>query len=61
MSAISLNKKMLVRAAYFSVGVVGTFVLLEASGVQHVNGWILLGGWLLALSGVYFFSRRQTR
>jgi cytochrome c biogenesis protein CcdA len=61
MSAISLNKQMFLRIAYFSAGVVATFVLLEASGVQRVNSWTLLGGWLLVLSGVHLFSRRRTR
>ena len=61
MSAISLDKKLLFRLAIFAAGVVGTFVLLEATGVQRVNSWIILVGWLLALSGICFFSMRRAQ
>ena len=61
MSAISLDKRLLFRIVCFAAGVVGTFVLLEVSGVQRVNSWILLVGWLLVTSAVCFFSRRRTK
>jgi hypothetical protein len=61
MSAIYLDKKLRFRLAIFGAGAVITFVLLEVSGVQRVNSWIILFGWLLALSGICFFSRRRTR
>jgi hypothetical protein len=61
MTAISFDKRLFFRIACFAVGAVGTFALLEMSGVQRVNGWILLVGWLLVLSSVYFFSRRRTK
>jgi hypothetical protein len=60
-SAITLNKKLLFRIAYFAVGVTGTFVLLEMSGVQRVNSWIILAGWLLLLAGFGIFGNRRTR
>ena len=61
MRAISLDKQLLFRIAYFAIGVIGTLVLLQVSGVQRVNGWILLVGWLLLVSGFWFFSRRRTQ
>ncbi len=61
MSAITLNKRSLFRIAYFAVGVVGTLVLLEMSGTQRVNSWIILAGWLLLLAGFGIFGNRRTR
>ena len=61
MSAISLDKRLLFRIAFFAVGIVGAFVLLEVSGVQRVNSWILLVGWLFALSGACFFGKRRAQ
>ncbi len=61
MSAITLNKKLLFRVAYFAVGVIGTLVILEMSGVQRVNSWIILAGWLLLLAGFGIFGNRRAR
>ena len=59
MSAVPLNRRVLFRIAYFAAGLVGTFVLLQLSGVQRVNSWILLVGWLAVLSGACFFGKRR--
>ena len=59
MNAISLDKRLLFRLACFAIGAVGTFALLEMSGVQRVNSWIILVAWLLVLSGVCFFGKRR--
>jgi hypothetical protein len=61
MNAISFDKRLFFRIACFAIGVVGTFVFLKVSGVQRVNGWILLVGWLLVPSSVWFFSGRRTQ
>jgi hypothetical protein len=61
MSAIFLNKRLIFRIAYFAAGVVGTLVFLQMSGVQRLNGWIILASWLLLLAGFYFFGNRRTR
>ncbi len=61
MSAISLNRRLLFRIAYFAVGVVGTLVLLEVSGVQRVNSGLILAGWLIVVSGFCIFNSRRTR
>ena len=61
MSAITLNKRLLFRIACFAVGVIGTFALLEMSGAQRVNSWIILAGWLLLLAGFAIFGNRRTR
>jgi hypothetical protein len=61
MSAITLNKRLLYRIAYFAVGGVGTFFVLETSGVQRVNGWVILAGWLLLLAAFAVFGNRRTR
>jgi hypothetical protein len=61
MSAISLNKRLIFRIAYFAVGVGGTLVFLQMSGVQRVNSWIILASWLLLLAGFYIFGNRRTR
>jgi hypothetical protein len=61
MNAIALNKRLFFRIAYFAVGVIGTFVLLEMSGVQRINSWIILAGWLLLLAGFGIFGNRRTR
>ena len=59
MNAISLDKRLLFRLACFAIGAVGTFVLLEMSGVQRVNSWIILAAWLFALFGAHFFGKRR--
>jgi hypothetical protein len=61
MSTIALNKRLLFRIACFALGVIGTFVLLEMSGVQRVNSWFILVGWLLLLAGFGIFGNRRTR
>ncbi len=61
MSAVPLNRKVLFRIAYFAAGLVGTFVLLEVSGVQRVNSWVILAGWLIMVSGFCIFNSRRTR
>jgi hypothetical protein len=61
MSAIALNKRLLFRRACFALGVIATFVLLEMSGVQRVNSWIILVGWLLLVTGFGIFGNRRTR
>lgn len=61
MSAISLNKRLIFRIVYFAVGVVGTLVLLQMSGVQRVNSWIILASWLLLLTGFCIFGNRRAR
>jgi hypothetical protein len=61
MSAITLNKRLLFRIACFAVGVIATFALLEMSGAQRVNSWIILAGWLLLLAGFAIFGNRRTR
>jgi hypothetical protein len=58
MSAIALNKRLLFRMACFALGVIGTFVFLEMSGVQRVNSWFILVGWLL-LAGFGIFGNRD--
>ena len=61
MSAISLDKRLLFRIAFFAVGVVGAWALLNVSGVQRINNWIIVVGWPLVPLGVYFFSRRRAK
>ena len=61
MSAITLHKRLIFRIAYFAVGAVGTFLVLEMSGVQRVNSWIILAGWLLPLAGFAIFRNRRAR
>ena len=58
-SALSLDKRLLFRIALFAAGLVGAFVLLKVSGVQRVNSWILLVGWLVVLSAACFFGKRR--
>ena len=60
MSAILLNKRSIFRIAYFAVGVVGTLVFLQMSGVQRVNSWIILASWLLLLAAFWIFGNRRT-
>ena len=59
MSALSLDKRLLFRIALFAAGLVGALVLLQVSGVQRVNSWILLVGWLVVLSAACFFGKRR--
>ena len=61
MSAISLDKRLLFRIAFFAVGVVGAWALLEVSGVQRINSWVLMIGWPVVPLVVYFFSRRRAK
>ena len=58
MGAISLNKKLLARIAFFMVGVVGTLVLLKFSGVQRVNSNVIVFASFLVVAGLYFNRRR---
>jgi hypothetical protein len=60
MSAISLNKRLIFRIAFFTAGVLGTLAFLEMSGVQRLNGWIILASWLLLVAGFWIFGNRRT-
>jgi len=59
-SAIFLNKRLISRIAYFTLGVVGTLVFLQMSGVQRLNSWIILASWLLLLAAFWIFGNRRT-
>ena len=61
MRAISIDKRLLFRIAFFAVGAVGAWALLEVSGVQRINSWILMIGWPLVPLAVYFFYRRRAK
>ena len=61
MSAITVHKRLILRIAFFAVGAVVTFLVLETSGVQRVSSWIILAGWLLPLAGFAIFGNRRTR
>lgn len=61
MSAVPLSRKVLFRIAYFTVGLIGALVLLEVSGVQRVNSWVILAGWLLMVAGFCIVNNRRTR
>ena len=61
MNAICLDKRLLFRIALFAVGVVGAWAFLEVSGVQRINSWIILIGWLVVTSGICLFSRRRAK
>jgi hypothetical protein len=60
MSAISLNKRLILRITFFAAGVLGTLVFLQMSGVQRLNSWIILASWLLLLAGFWIFGNRRT-
>ena len=61
MSAISLNKRLIFRIAFFAAGVIGTLVFLQMSGAQRLNGWIILASWLLLLAVFWIFGNRRTQ
>jgi hypothetical protein len=60
MSDVFLSKRLIFRISCFAVGVVGTLLFLQMSGVQRVNSWIILASWLLLLAAFWIFGNRRT-